>query len=141
MDKFGNLIFKRNSWGRNELFTTFGFEGASKATLNQIESAKELLDHMTAQQGWVYLGDAINELLSLSQSMSPTDSFKVVNGRLMMLWNKYNALTRDTAPNECHLLQVIITSVKQDFEHIGTVGRNKLRESILMHSLNMFQTL
>lgn len=140
-EKFGTLVFKKNSWGRNELFTTFGFGGSSKATLNQVDSAKELLNHMKSQQGWVYLGDALDELLLLSESMSPTDSFKVVNGHLMVFWNKYNGLTRDTAPNECHMLQGIVTAVKSDFESLGTVGRNKLRESILTHALNMFETI
>lgn len=139
--KFGNLLFSRNSWGRNELFAAFGFNGASKATLNQTDSAKELLSTMKEQQGWVYLGDALGEFLSMAENMSPTDSYKIVYGNLMVLWNKYNALMRDTTPNECHLLQAIISSVVKDFDNVATVGRNKLRDSILLHSLNVFETI
>lgn len=58
--KFGTLLFSKNSWGRKDLFTTFGFEGASKTTLNPVDAGKELLTHMSEQQGWVHLKHAIN---------------------------------------------------------------------------------
>lgn len=140
-NKFGNAVFKKNSWGRNELFTAFGFNSSSKPTLNKTDAAKELLGHMKNQQGWVYLGEALDELLGLAESLSPTENSKVVSGSLMVFWNKYSGLTRDSAPNECHLLHNIVTSINSDFVDVNTVGRNKLRDSILLHSLNMFETI
>lgn len=139
--KFGTLLFSKNSWGRKDLFATFGFEGASKTTLNPVDAGKELLTHMSEQQGWVHLKDALNELVVFSEEVSPTDSYNVTIGHLTAMWNKQSAIMRDETPNEMAYYQQVVTCVKNDFEGVPTVGRNKLKESVIKHSLNLFETI
>ena len=141
MHRFGNLLFSKTSWGRTQLFTTFGYTDSSKTTLSSIDAGVELLLHMQEKQGWVYLKDAINELLEIPDTMETTDSKNVVFGKLMVIWNKYHALTHDTCPNECHTLQYIMTSIKNDFMNQYTIGRVQLKERILQHTLNIFHTI
>lgn len=139
--KFGTLLFSKNSWGRKDLFTTFGFEGASKTTLNPVDAGKELLTHMSEQQGWVHLKDALNELVVFSEEGSPTESYNVTVGRLTALWNKQSAIMRDETPNELSYYQSVVSGIKADFDSIPTVGCNKLKESVIKHALNLFETI
>jgi len=140
-DKFGNLLFTQNSWGRKNLFATFGFDGSSKTTLNTVDAGKELLTHMASQQGWVHLTSALDELVSFSEEVSPTDSYNVIIGHLIAMWNKQSAIMRDETPNEMAYYQQVVTCVKNDFEGVPTIGRNKLKESIIKHALNLFETI
>ena len=139
--KFGDLLFSKNAWSRKDLFTSFGFEGASKTTLGTIEAGKELLNHMSIQQGWVHLKDALDELVSFSEEGSPTDSYNHTIGQLTALWNKQSSLMRDETPNELAYYQSIVSSIKIDFNGVPTIGRNKLKESVIKHCLNLFETI
>lgn len=96
---------------------------------------------MSEQQGWVHLKDAINELVVFSEEGSPTESYNVTVGRLTALWNKQNAIMRDETPNELSYYQSIVSGIKADFEGVPTVGRNKLKESVIKHALNLFETI
>lgn len=140
-EKFGSLLLSKNAWSRKDLFTAFGFEGASKTTLNSVDAGKELLAHMASQQGWVHLKDALEELVSFSEAGSPTESYNVTIGRLTAIWNKQSALMRDETPNELAYYQTVVSSIKADFEGVPTVGRNKLKESVTKHALNLFETI
>ena len=140
-EKFGNLLTTKTAWSRKELFTSFGFDGASKTTLNPIDAGKELLVHMSAQQGWVHLPEALDKLVSFSEEVSPTDSYNSTIGNLTAIWNHYSGIMRDETPNELAYFQNVVSGIKGDFEGVPTVGRNKLKESVIKHTLNLFETI
>ena len=48
---------------------------------------------------------------------------------------------RDETPNELSYYQSVVSGIKADFESVPTVGRNKLKESVIKHALNLFETI
>ena len=48
---------------------------------------------------------------------------------------------RDETPNEMAYYQQVVTCIKADFEGVPTIGRVKLKESVIKHCLNIFDAI
>lgn len=138
---FGNILFSRTAWGSKELFSVFGYDGAEKSVLSTIEAADALYKYQARQRSWIHLKDAIDELVSLCESVSPTTSADVLSGQLQAIWNKWESIMEGETPNEAAYLKTILKAIKDEVIPLRSVGRKVFKNIVYKSILNSFHVI
>lgn len=141
MSKYGELVFSKPSWGAKEAFELFGFKPEGESNLGAIPLAEQLLKHTVNQQGWVHLGNAIDEILSLIAELKPTSNSKEVVGHLNALWSKQKLIMEGETPNELDIFHNLLKELKDNILQKPAIGRKTFRILILETILNRFETV
>lgn len=137
--RFGDMLYTRSSWGSKELATHFGFSALSKAVAGVDEAGEELLAYMLVQKPYISLQNAITAMLALHTSVSPTFNLTTLKSELMKIWSTYSDDLEDV-PNEYQYLRDILSNIEEEFSTSPSVGRKKLRSSIIKNCLNLYSS-
>lgn len=135
--RFGDMLYTRSSWGSKEIAAHFGFNNLSKSVCGVDEAGEELIAYMLTVKPYISLQNAIRAMLVIHTSVSPTFNLTTLKSELMKIWNAYSSELEDV-PNEYQYLKDILSHIEEDFNGVPSVGRKKLRSSIIKHCLNLY---
>lgn len=137
--RFGDMLYTRSSWGSKEITAQFGFNSLSKAVCGVDEAGEELIAYMLTVKPYVSLQYAIRAMLEIHTSVSPTFNLTTLKSELMKIWSAYSESLEDV-PNEYQYLKDILSGIENEFSTVGSIGRKKLRSSIIKHCLNLYSS-
>lgn len=134
--KLGDKIFSRSAWGSREI-KEFSNLHLSKPSLGSTDVALELISEFGDQQGWYNLLAFLYSIDAYTSNISPTINARVFWNRIDNIIAESEVIIKEETPNEHNYLLAVVDSMRKDL--VGnSLGRSKIRQAFLKHSLNLF---